>query len=445
MVIPIDALPVTSAADKPDNTALKLLDEVHHEMDLQSRARRSEGHTARVMDFVYDPLLTDQPRLADLAKRLDASAAKGDYGSILAKQNNINSEVALDQKHLNRKVTVDDVASDVVAVLPMAARAGLVSADEKIEKIFQGGSAVAEHTDLAQGSPNITKPGDYREQMTVNGKQRSYEIHVPPSYKQGTPMPEVLMIHGISQDGDSFAQDTQMNAKADQKGFIAVYPEGNPILRNPTHRAWNVPNWDIVHPARHSDDVQFVSQVIDAVPQELSIDAKRVYVAGFSNGGMLAQEVASQNSDKVAAAALVGTALSGLDLAPKEPVSVIDIHGTADPVVPFQDWDNSLHLVKMEPVSYTGAYWDQADGITKPGEPAVHGNLIERDSVNSRSGVEVKQIGIIGGVHEWPGPNASEPEDKTLVATDEIWDFFSHHRLRPPAPVLDPNDRVVTI
>jgi polyhydroxybutyrate depolymerase len=440
MVNPIDAPNLVTANDQTKDVALKMLEEVHHEVDLQGYSRKAENAVDQVMDVFYDPLVRDQKRLNGIATRLDSAAAKGDYEAIAAQQKIIDHELAKDQKHLDRKTTVDDVAGDVVAVAPMFSAAALVAgADLGIKHLM----AKFDGTDQAKPTEPlsaINKPGDYQEQIKVNGQERTYKIHVPQSYNPDKPMPAVVMLHGISEDADSFAELTKMNTKADREGFITVYPEGNPILHNSTHLAWNVPNWDIFHPARHADDVQFVSDVIDRVTKELSIDPNRTYVAGFSNGGMLAQEVASHNSDKVAAVALVGTALSGKDKEPANAVSVIDIHGTSDPVVPYGNWDNSFKLVNMEPVSYTSAYWKKADGIESSGDKSVKGNLILQDSVNAKTGVEVKQIGVIGGTHTWPSPDASDTADQSLQATDEIWDFFSHHTLAHGAlPASGPN------
>jgi polyhydroxybutyrate depolymerase len=424
---PIDTQQPNAGADDSKAVALKMLQDVHLEMDTQKRVRQNENGIAHAINFFYDPMLGDDRRLKGIAGRLDKAADNGDYDIITAQKPIIDKELAADQKHVDRKTSIDDIASDAEMVLPMLSIANLFEGSGTEAKRLL---AKLEGTDKPEPQAPlkaITGPGDYTEQINVNGTERSYKVHVPPGYQPGKPMPSVIMLHGISEDADSFAELTNMNAKADKEGFITIYPEGNPILHNDSHLAWNVPNWGIFHPARKADDVKFVSEVIDRASKEMSIDPNRTYVAGFSNGGMLAQEVASQNADKVAAVALVGTALSGKDKTPSNPVSVIDIHGTSDPVVPYENWDNSLKLVKMQPVSYTSDYWKQADGINGQGQYSVKGNIVSQDSVNAKTGVEVKQIGVIGGVHTWPGKTNVDTADQSFDATDEIWNFFSHH------------------
>ena len=48
------------------------------------------------------------------------------------------------------------------------------------------------------------------------------------------------------------------------------------------------------------DDVGFVNAMIDAVDAAYCVDPKRVYAAGFSNGGMLSNRLACELGDRVA-------------------------------------------------------------------------------------------------------------------------------------------------
>ncbi|MBS1990064.1 MAG: alpha/beta fold hydrolase [Cyanobacteria bacterium SZAS LIN-3] len=419
-----------NAETRPDSNTVahKLLDEVHQELRLQTQNKSKQNMIGEIIDLAYDPVTEDHRRLTGIANRLDRAAAAGDYAIIAAQQKIIEQELSRDQRDRNRRQTIDFLANDVVSVAPELGSAA-ISAAAKFIGGFRDNAEANRRADAKEPLHIMQKPGDYQEEITIDGQKRTYKVHVPPGYTPDKPMPAVVMLHGITENADVFADRTQMNAKADHEGFITVYPEGNPLLKNQTHLAWNVANWDIFHPARHADDVEFVGKVIDRIGQELNVDANRTYLAGFSNGGMLAQQVAAEKSDKLAAVALVGAALSGKDKAPKSPVSVIDIHGTLDPVVPYEGWDNSLGIVTMQPVTYTSDYWKAADGINDAGVETSKNGVIVRDSVNPSTGIEVKQIGIVGGMHTWPGATATMAADRVIKATDEIWDFFSHHTL----------------
>jgi|GEM_PF-1535083 len=414
--------------NNPDALGHKLLDEVHQELQAQTRVKSGESLVGKFIDLAWDPICTDHTRLTGMANRLDRAAANGDYSIIASQVKMIENELERDQQHRSRRQTVDYVAGDIVSVAPVLGSAFIAGA-AKVVGDFTHGAEKQHQADAKEPLRIMQKPGDYQEQITIDGQLRTYKVHVPPGYTPDKPMPAVVMLHGITENADSFAERTRMNEKGDKEGFITVYPEGNPLLRDKDHLAWNVANWDIFHPARKADDVEFVGKVIDRIGQELSVDANRTYLAGFSNGGMLAQQVAAQKSDKLAAVALVGAALSGKDRAPVNGLSVIDIHGTLDPVVPYDGWDNSLRLVSMLPVSFTSDFWRHADGIDNDGVESHKKGVIVKDSVNPTNGMEVKQIGIIGGMHTWPGQAATMAADRAIQATDEIWNFFSHHTL----------------
>jgi len=412
----------------PDALGHKLLQEVHEELRAQSNNKVHESSVGKWIDLAYDPVTTDHTRLTGMANRLERAAARGDYSIIAAQVDIIEHELIRDQKDRSRRQTIDNLAGDVVSAAPTLGEAA-IGAVGKVFKDLRHGTEVAHKDDAKEPLHIMQKPGDYQEQITIDGQMRTYKVHVPPGYDPAKPMPAVVLLHGITENADVFAERTQMNAKGDKEGFITVYPEGNPLLKDKDHLAWNVANWNIFHPARHADDVTFVGKVIDRIGKELSVDANRTYLVGFSNGGMLAQQVAAQNSDKLAAVALVGTALSGKDKAPSNGVSVIDIHGTLDPVVPYDGWDNSLGIAHMLPVRSTGDFWRQADHIDKVQAVSEQKGVIVQDAVNPLTGIEVKTIGIVGGMHTWPGKAAAMAADRAIQATDEIWNFFSHHTL----------------
>ena len=60
----------------------------------------------------------------------------------------------------------------------------------------------------------------------MDKRERSYLVHVPPGYDANKPTPVVLAFHGAMMNGGTMAQFTGLNAKADEAGFIVVYPNG---------------------------------------------------------------------------------------------------------------------------------------------------------------------------------------------------------------------------
>ncbi|MBA2544154.1 MAG: hypothetical protein H0V17_31205, partial [Deltaproteobacteria bacterium] len=159
---------------------------------------------------------------------------------------------------------------------------------------------------------------------------RDVEVHVPASYDPTLRAPIVLNIHGLSSSGADQAELTHMIESSNAHGFIAVHPNGTG-----SPRGWN--GGDCCNPAAASnvDDAAFIAKVIDEVEATLCADADRIYAIGMSNGAFLANRLACELADRIAAIGAVSGVL-GIDACtPSRPVPVFHVHGTSDFVVPF--------------------------------------------------------------------------------------------------------------
>ena len=119
---------------------------------------------------------------------------------------------------------------------------------------------------------------------------------------------------------------------ADRDGAVVVYPQA---LGDPR---WN--DGEPVAAGAAPDDLRFLAALIDTLAAELGIDRKRVYAAGFSNGASMAYRLACQRPELVAAVAPVSGGMTApvASACPRGvPVSIIAMHGTEDPLVPFRD------------------------------------------------------------------------------------------------------------
>src|SRR4029078_1965260 len=114
---------------------------------------------------------------------------------------------------------------------------------------------------------------------------------------------------------------TEFGAVSDTDGFIVASLQG----------AGDPPNWGGIPPVPGPSDLPFVRDVLAKLKAGLCIDPDRVFAAGYSNGGGMAQLLACEMSDEIAAVAVV----SGLYTNCAQHAPVIAFHGTADPVLPF--------------------------------------------------------------------------------------------------------------
>lgn len=111
----------------------------------------------------------------------------------------------------------------------------------------------------------------------------TYRLYIPPTDRWSGPLPLVMMLHGCMQDSLSFADATQMNAYADQLGFVVVWPEQS--LWANGQRCWN---WYLpLHQSRGLGEPAALADVVAAVQDAVEIDASRIYVAGLSAGASM--------------------------------------------------------------------------------------------------------------------------------------------------------------
>jgi polyhydroxybutyrate depolymerase len=170
--------------------------------------------------------------------------------------------------------------------------------------------------------------------------------------------------------------------------------------------------------AQGIDDVGFIATLIatliDSVATRRCIDADRVYATGMSNGGYMSHRLACQLTDRLAASAPVAGVEIVQGCAPTRPIPVLQIHGTADTVVPFANAQSTV------------AAWRTRNGC--PGAKTVifdgGGTTCERYD-GCTAGTEVIFCSVAGGAHVWPG-GAGSPS--ALNATSQIIGFFERHR-----------------
>ena len=169
--------------------------------------------------------------------------------------------------------------------------------------------------------------GDFPDGLTFGGIQRSYLVHVPPALEQPTGL--VINLHGAGMTAAAQAAMTNYNAVADQHGFVVVYPDGIDL-------SWADGRGASVPDRQGVDDVGFLVALADRLTQDFGIDRGKVFATGMSAGAFMANRLGCARADVFSAIAPVaGTLGSGFPCAASQPVSVLEIHGTADDVVPF--------------------------------------------------------------------------------------------------------------
>lgn len=290
----------------------------------------------------------------------------------------------------------------------------------------------------ADASP--LSPGDYSRTVQVDGSERCYLVHVPPQYLADSPTPVVLALHGGGTNARNMVAFSGLNQKADQSGFIVVYPEGTGRLERML--TFNAGNCCGQAAARNVDDVAFVRHVLDDLGRIANVDRRRVFATGMSNGGMMAYRLASEMSDRIAAIAPVSGPMGTKDCRPGRAVSVMHFHGDADEFAPFSGGKGrGPSGTDFYSVDHSINAWVDANKCKKSPRTTQLPDR-ERDGTtvkqvryeSGKEGAEVVLVIIEGGGHTWPG---NEPSMRSLgvstrdiSANDMMWDFFQQHPMK---------------
>ena len=169
---------------------------------------------------------------------------------------------------------------------------------------------------------------------SVPDPARPFDVVVPASYVAGTPTPLVILLHGFGFDGSVQNAYFGMEPQAKARGFLYVHPDGtkNQIDK----RFWNATDACCGFGSK-VDDVAYLTSIIDQVRAKYSVDPKRVFLIGHSNGAFMSYRMACDRADRIAAiASLAGdTWLDPSKCSPSQPVSVLQVQGTADETISY--------------------------------------------------------------------------------------------------------------
>lgn len=261
--------------------------------------------------------------------------------------------------------------------------------------------------------------------LTHDGLLRNYRLYLPPANTSGEALPLVFNFHGFGSNAAQQEFYSGMNMVADTAGFFVCYPNG-------VGNAWNV-GWEFGSAA---DDVGFTAALIDELSENYNIDPERVYACGMSNGGFMSYRLACELNGRVAAiASVTGSMVPGYigTCNPGRAVPVLEIHGTADNVVPYQgqaglsiNIDTLVHFWASNNACNLNPETQQLPN-TAPND----GSTATRIDYNGcAGGQQVSLIRIDGGEHTWPGAIFDlGGTNQDFNASVEIWRFFNRFTL----------------
>ena len=271
----------------------------------------------------------------------------------------------------------------------------------------------------------VSGPGS----LTSGGLRRTYWLHIPLGYQSHHPYPLVLNFHGHGSVARVQERVTGFSALADQEGFIVVYPQG----AAPPGGTYG---WASGGPRRpDTNDVLFVSDLLNRLQVQLCVDPDRIYATGFSNGGGFTAVLACQMALRIAAFASVAGSYYPLpgDCDPARPVSILEFHGTDDRTVPYA---GRAQLGEVSTLDWLQS-WAARDGCNPKAQQFLNSLAVTGlEWTGCQDNVVVAHYRVNGGIHVWPGGANNlrqlPPSDQAINATAVIWQFFVAHPLPPP-------------
>lgn len=284
---------------------------------------------------------------------------------------------------------------------------------------------------------------DAKVDVRFHGFRRTYHVHLPPGYHAARPLPMVVVVHGAFDTAKGMERFTGFSDLADQENFIALYPNGIGILGYLQH--WNAGHCCARAAVVGIDDVGFLTKVIEDACARLAVDRRRIYMTGFSNGGMMVHRFAAERGDLLAAIAPLAATAGGRpdNHAPEWsipdpmcPMPLLAMHGLADAYVPFAGGVSPARGDARQywPVMRSLALWTRRNGCLKAPitRDERQGKVHVTTWQDCTQGANVMLYTLEGWDHEWPGPYFTAKLDdqnplRDFDAARIIWDFFKGH------------------
>ena len=277
-----------------------------------------------------------------------------------------------------------------------------------------------ESEDTAQVDEDGIITGLQTKTFSHDNVNRNYLIYIPDSYDSEIDYPLMFLFHGFGGIASEFINTADMRDLAESKNFIVVYPQGLDLAGTGSH--WNCSNPSADNKS-DVDDIGFIENLIDQLLIDYPvIDNKRIYAAGYSNGGFMSYYLGCNSKKFAAIGSVAGTMLddSYQSCNANFPTAMINIHGTDDFDVPY---DGNIYYPSIPEVV---DWWKNFNNT--PNEDLLtnqDGSIEQYIYYNDAGDRYVEHIKIIGGGHYWDDKlNYNGTNTSGL-----IWGFVSNYNI----------------
>jgi polyhydroxybutyrate depolymerase len=305
--------------------------------------------------------------------------------------------------------------------------------------LVSGCSSASSTTSPPESTATVTvTPGpaiaDGPATITVGGVERTFVVRTPDGggsrgaasggaseSSSDERLPVIIALHGVGGSGSDFERYTGLTDAAGDH-MMVVYPDGLPVPDG--RRVWNA--GDCCNPANTvpTDDIGFLRALIEEL-RDRGADTEQVYLAGFSNGGMLAYRAACEMGESIAGIAVIAGALTVDDCGNGEaaPVPLLVIHGMEDTIVPFDGGplsagvDEGLEGVEFRSVQESVAVWRDRNGCAaSPAHSTIGSADVAQYSECAVRG-DITVVALPDGEHTWVATDGSFDATPVILNT----------------------------
>ncbi len=276
--------------------------------------------------------------------------------------------------------------------------------------------------------------GSKKQSIELGGSTREYLLHLSRSHDSSENLPLVIALHGYTDNPRLMEFYSGLSRKSDREGFVVVYPYGT---KNDTDKnlSWNGGSCCGNGVLSNVEDVQFINSLTDELIEKYKIDPERIYIAGFSNGGLLAHRIASETPERYKAIAVVSGAIGGkvykklppyIIPNPKKPVSMLLMHGMKDSRIPYKGGLNNSKDGEFKSFKESSELWIQNNNC-KGSLKTENKVSINESFENCENETRVELYSVKESGHMWFGGIGElfkNLKGESISATSIIWSFF---------------------
>lgn len=272
--------------------------------------------------------------------------------------------------------------------------------------------------------------GTHADEILIGNQTRTYTAIVP-EHAQHVPL--VLILHGNTQQGSDMIERTSWPQVAAREKFAALFPDGLnrawADMRSSTERIGRAP-------PPGTDDVAFLTALVQRYIDNGIADPRRIYVTGVSNGGAMTLTLACTQPQMFAAAASVIMELTksvAAACSPKKHVPILFMNGTADPLIPFAGGHSGSRRSGVDylSTSETISFWRRVNGCSPEDagqqalpdvDPSDHSRVMRVDS-NCHADTDVVLYRVDGGGHRMPD---QRNDARMMKMVDSLLGYQNH-------------------